>query len=170
MLRGRTCHYKHLQARWWLQPLRNQIYQMRKSSPCFWGWHQQKQVANETHRTIRLGKPLSQRLPWKARLKRKLHSATKPQHFHNAFLVGGFKPFKCLKPPPSFLCGFTFASVACLCASIAPIFLAQTPQCPSHVGSFRPIWRGTKKDLATLSMTKVRLSKARQIHGESPAL
>ena len=144
-----TSIYK-LGPRWWLQPLRKKKCQ---NIPRVLGWNQQKQVANQNpldHSAI-FGWPPCPNLPWKARLKRKLHSATKPQHFHDAFTFVS--------------CGLS------LCVKRPPIFLVQTPQCPSHVGSFRPIWLGTKEDLATLSMTrKVRLPKAQQIHGESPAV
>lgn len=45
---SRTCHYKHLQARWWLQPLRKKIV---KISPCFGGETNKNQLQTKTHRT-----------------------------------------------------------------------------------------------------------------------
>ena len=72
--------------RWWLQPLRKRFV---KISPVFWGWNQQKQVAKQNPWDQQIpGHPLWKNIqPWKARLKRKLHSATKPQHFPRCFHV-----------------------------------------------------------------------------------
>ena len=148
---SRTCHYKHLQARWWLQPLRKKIV---KISPMFWGETNNNKLQTKPIGPLDLQPTLVKKHPGRERRGCR-GSFTLQQNLSTSTMLSRLFPV-----------GLS------LCVNVnPPIFLVQTPPCPSHVGSFRPIWLGTKEDLATLSMTrKVRLPKAQQIHGESPAV
>ena len=87
MFHGRTCHYKHRQAMWWLQLPSKKICQNEgKIIPVFWVKPKKKRVVNKKNHLIRVVfHPCPENdLPGKARLKRKLFSsATKPQQIHD---------------------------------------------------------------------------------------